>query len=342
VLQTWNRVSKLPLSLSVGKQANINPSSAGDLFSANNSFSNIKPEPAERRVSASDLASVSGSSDDGSGEPDDDSFFHALLQSRDYVMVLEAYLDESEREGGAFCVAGYVFAPAQARKFAKDWKRLFGQRICHMVDLTHRSGPFKGIAPDEQNRLIKEAVKIINQRITVGIAASCNIEEINKLSPKWIKGFGHAYPVCCHWVMHTLGLKLEKMGIHEDVKYIFEAGHEYQAEAMHIVADWVKEPVMRKAYRYDGHAFLKKSEAVHLQAADLLAWEWTKFKDETHEKQIRPMRKSFRALLENNIKNYHVVHLTGPPLVKFMGKIRDLGLLQLKEERDEKQKQNGI
>ena len=46
--------------LSVGKQANINLSSAGDLFSACNNFSNLKPEPAEMRVLSLSEFSVIG------------------------------------------------------------------------------------------------------------------------------------------------------------------------------------------------------------------------------------------------------------------------------------------
>jgi hypothetical protein len=48
-----NPASKSPLSLSIGSLANTNPFATGDLFTASNNFSNIKPEPAERRVLSS-------------------------------------------------------------------------------------------------------------------------------------------------------------------------------------------------------------------------------------------------------------------------------------------------
>src|SRR6185295_19044831 len=38
--------------------------------------------------------------------------WEALRRSR--LRVLEAYFDESERSGGIFCVAGFVFTPAAA------------------------------------------------------------------------------------------------------------------------------------------------------------------------------------------------------------------------------------
>jgi hypothetical protein len=53
--------------LSVGTLAVTNRSNAGDLFTASNTFNNIKPEPAERRVSASALAYGGGGGDDLGG-----------------------------------------------------------------------------------------------------------------------------------------------------------------------------------------------------------------------------------------------------------------------------------
>ena len=52
-LSILNPASKSPLNLSVGNLEVTNPSNAGDLFTASNYFSNIKTEPAERRVLSS-------------------------------------------------------------------------------------------------------------------------------------------------------------------------------------------------------------------------------------------------------------------------------------------------
>src|SRR5262249_21355161 len=149
-----------------------------------------------------------------------------------------------------------------------------------------------------------------------------------KQTPKWIRGFGHAYPICCHSAMHSLGRKLEQMGLHDDVNYVFEAGHKFQAEAMYFMSTWVLVPEMRNAYRYKGHAFLDKADAVPLQAADMLAWEWAKCRDETLEKGNRPLRKSSRALFENNLKHYSIHHISGTTLTKYLNHVKKLGLEQ--------------
>jgi hypothetical protein len=105
---------------------------------------------------------------------------------------LQAYFDESERQDGTFCVAGYAFSALQAKKFVKQWSELFAgiKGGLHMVDLVHGVRAFKDVPSEERNSLIVEAVKIINARISVGIAVSCNLAEVKQHSPKWIRGFG--------------------------------------------------------------------------------------------------------------------------------------------------------
>ncbi len=252
--------------------------------------------------------------------------------------MLEAYFDESERIGGVFCVAGYAFAPEQARKFTKAWSALFADYGgCHMVELLARQGRFKGIAPSERDRLLREAVRIINKRISFGVSVSCNVAEVRMLSPSWIRGFGHAYPLCCHLSMASLGKRLHDDGLSERVTYIFESGHEFEAEARDFVRSMVESPIAKDAYRYQGDAFLSKKDAVPLQAADVLAWEWAKFRDETLEQHLRPIRQSLLVLFEGRVKQYCGYHITGPSLVNYFQKVRDMGLLQLQEERMEKE-----
>ena len=94
----------------------------------------------------------------------------------------------------------------------------------------------------------------------------------------------------------------------------------------------VKNPDVKSRYRYAGDSFLPKSEAVPLQAADMLAYEWAKFRDETVERSIRAPRKSLIALLGTNIKRYTGAHIEGTPLRKYMRQIEELGLLHLREE----------
>lgn len=265
---------------------------------------------------------------------EDRGYFDSLVQTfkTGLMAILETYLDETERSGGVFSVAGYAFAPPQAKKFAKEWRALFGGRICHMTDLVAKRGEFKGIGDSERDRLIQAAVKVINKRIAFGVAVSCNVAEVQRLTPAWIQGFGHAYPICCHWAMAALGIAIAKTGLPDRIVYIFKAGHEYEAEARAFIGH-VAAPgsPLKEQFRHHGDAFLPKTDAVPLQAADMLAWEWAKCQDETISTPIRPLRQSLRALFQSAPSRYTVHHMTGKKMAEWLDVARQSGLEQLRE-----------
>jgi hypothetical protein len=114
--------------------------------------------------------------------------------------------------------------------------------------------------------------------------------------------------------------------------YTFEAGHLYEPEARAFMMNVAKGGPFKESYRYRSDSFLSKSDAIPLQAADMLAWEWTKCQDETLEKRIRPIRQSLYALFKSDPRRYTVRHFTGPKLAEYFGIARNLGLLQLQED----------
>jgi Protein of unknown function (DUF3800) len=247
--------------------------------------------------------------------------------------MLQAYFDESERESGVFCVAGFIFAKPQVKKFVKEWSRLFDAYPggLHMRDLTARTRSFSGISRQEQTRLIVGAVQIITHRVSAGFAVSCNAKEVEALSPliRGMRGYEHAYPLCCHLSMIAVGDFLKKKDISDRVTYVFEAGHPRESEAREFMRRIIEIPELKEGYRHSGDAFLPKEDAIPLQAADMLAWEWAKFRDETLDQSIRPIRRSLRALFENNVDRYFGAHVTGAPLQRFFFQLREMGLLEL-------------
>ena len=260
-----------------------------------------------------------------------------LPGNRGVLVVLSAYFDASQRPDGTFCVAGYAFAKQQVKKFDKEWWALFGEfGGSHMTDLALREKHFKGIDDKQAEHLIKGAVKIINRRISFGVAVSCNLGEINSLLPKWIKGFEHAYPVCCHLAMHLLGGKVAESGHDDDIAYFFECGDDYSASAHEFMQLAGRVPELTRSYRLGSSTFIDKTRALSLQAADILAWEWAKYRDETVNKRKRNMRRSLAALLGPNqafdSKRYKVMHITGSALLRYTQKVANLGLLQIEED----------
>ena len=274
-------------------------------------------------------------------EDADEGFFDELL---DYcgnrkVALLRAFFDESERENGLLCVAGYVFAPYQARKLAKEFRAEFAQYGgFHMKELAHKRKGYKNISDGERDRLVQSAVNIVRERFSYGVAVTVNKHEYEAQAPRFIKGFKNAYPFLCHLAMMAVPHVAEKNGDRQFVHYVFEAGHPFEAEAVFAVGQVMQVPELKAHYRYAGHSFLPKADAVPLQAADLLAWETAKFKDETLDRRMREMRRSLRSLFTADTKRYHLSFCGGASLTRSLEKYRALAIEQTEEERDAKQK----
>ena len=94
---------------------------------------------------------------------------------------------------------------------------------------------------------------------------------------------------------------------------------------LNLIENIAQVPHWRETVRYGGHSFMTKNEAVPLQAADLFAYEWTKFRDETLEQNKRVIRKSLLSLFQSDPKRYGCYHLTGKPLQKYFNKIWSWG-----------------
>jgi hypothetical protein len=259
-------------------------------------------------------------------------------------VIFQAFFDESERSaGGVFAVAGFAFRKTRVKKLNAQWKKLFAQYdgFCHMTDLNARQGQFKGIGDKEASRLTIEAIAIINEHASFGSAVACDLAEIDAHLPKWIEGYGHAYPFLCHQAMHRLGALISQSGRNDEAAYIFESGHEKQKEAERFMK-LVETPEMKTVLRHRSHSFVPKKDAPPLQAADIFVWEYAKYWDDTVGKRKIPMRKSLQSILTSGYttsefqKRFKLDFLTGPPLWRALEQTGHLGLMQLAEEHEDK------
>ena len=244
------------------------------------------------------------------------------------MTLLEAYLDESERPDGSFCVAGYAFTSEQLKRFNREWSDLTGGRVFHTKDVIGRRKAFKYLVDNEEsNRLIREAVGVIDRHITFGVAWSCDINEFRACAPAWCRGFREAYTILCYWVTIAFGKLARESGIGDGrIAYFFESGHKFEAEARDLMKFLSMRPDYKRASGHYADSFIPKGEASALEAADLLAWEWTKFLGETVRQKKRRMRKSLRALVSDGggpqqDPRYKLLHVTGERLNKGMEQI---------------------
>ncbi len=259
-------------------------------------------------------------------------------------MILQALFDESLRENGVLSVGGFAFVPRQLKEFNKEWVALFPHG-CHMKELSQRRGRFKAITQEQSNALLVSAIKIINHRSSFGVCASVDMDEMQRVMPAWIKGLEHPYPILCHMAMTSLGLLMEDRGGGYSIDYVFEAGHFKQKAADFWMRYAIVVPELSRSFCYRSHRFAANSAEPGLQAADILAWEWAKYMDETVGRRNagekhRPMRRSLIALFTNGqegsreprFDKYNVAHVTGDSLARFAEKVKEQGLEQVQEE----------
>lgn len=221
----------------------------------------------------------------------------ALHDKPGLVLSLRAYFDESLRDGGTLTVAGYLYTSAQAKNFEAPWREMLGPyEMFHMADLNAGDGIYKGIDPALKGSMTREAVRIVNQYSSAGVAVACNSHEFKELCPKGYRYHRDPYVMLCNMCLIAISQIIEAAGIGGQVTYWFEAGHRCEGDADRLMTNLYNNPILRERLRYASHAFVPKDHSVLLQSADLLAWEWGKHIDEPGR---RPMRKSLEALLNH-------------------------------------------
>jgi hypothetical protein len=237
---------------------------------------------------------------------------------------LKAYFDESDRSSGKGCdifaVAGVAFTRNKADGMIARWRKMLGPIRCfHMADLAARQGEFKGFSPDQAGALLREAVAIVNQYRLAVVACSCRVSDFESLGRANFRGFSSPYAICAHSCMIQLGHWLKSRGNPARVAYFFEAGQEHAADAEHLMLRANEDGgILKAAYRYRGHAFVEKADAVLLQAGDLVAWEFAKFQDETAHQFKRQARGSYLALADADPSSFLVRHRDKADLQELM------------------------
>jgi hypothetical protein len=243
------------------------------------------------------------------------------------VAVLRAYFDESDRSetGGAkvFSVAGVVFKPNKAVGFARAWRKMLGPFRCfHTADLLAHKGEFRELTRADSDTMLRQAVSIVNRYRAAVVTCSCNVDDFEDLKrAKRFSGFNSPYSVCAHTCMVLLGNWLRKTGNPAKVAYLLEAGHRDSADSHGLLSRACGIKDLRDAYRYRSHAFLQKEDALHLQAADLLAWEHAKLQGETRQRLKREMRASYFALQNGDKTSFLAVHRDKNDLQQLMDEL---------------------
>jgi hypothetical protein len=206
-------------------------------------------------------------------------------------MMYEGYFDESgdiETEG-VFCISGYYLTSQQAIEMDRRWAEVltdYDLPYFHMVDCAHGAPPFRHLSKDTRIIVVKRLIKIIKENTLRGFS---NAFYAGRMS-KSIGGDVYSDAVStCVTALDTF-IRLSGMDS-KKTAYFFEAGHKNKGNAYNRVAHHVEKIGA-------SITFAKKEQIRLLQAADLLAWQSTKFlKDRLSQK--RQPRKDFLSLMEH-------------------------------------------
>lgn len=234
-----------------------------------------------------------------------DSDFLELLdvvapRETDLVTLLQAYYDESYGPDGLLCVGGCIFTKKGARGLDREWGQMLRENAIpyfRMSACAHGNDPLHKLSDNQRDRLARRAIALVTKHALAIMATTVSEPDFEAKVPRGpYIGNVRAYEFCV-WnsLMHVWKLAdlAELRGAR--VAYFFEAGHRSQKQANRLMHTMFDAPTLREQYMYMSHAFVGKEDSFHVQAADLIAWQF--YQDRKRELSGRPRRKDTEALV---------------------------------------------
>jgi hypothetical protein len=226
------------------------------------------------------------------------SIVNGLFQNGGLVVALHhVFIDESgtDRHSPVMAMGGYIFRHDQARRFSTNWSRdlkKFGLPYAHMKEATGPSGVYAHLDKEQVIESNKLLIKNIHDHAVIGFTVLGDPALFKKIVPNPL-GSTTIYTFMVMSCLRLVNTWAMNRGYKGKAIYFFEAGHESRTEADGVLSSLMKWPFSP----YDGHAFMEKSEALPLQAADFLAWHARKYAVDKIQKGKDSYRADFRALL---------------------------------------------
>jgi hypothetical protein len=222
------------------------------------------------------------------------------------VIYAEAYIDESGTHRGSpmLAVGGYLFRREQAERFSRDSQKVldsFGVPSAHMTDAVHCLGAYKdaGMVKDDCDKFNRLLIENIRRRTMFGFGVSVDPTKYAAIVGRE-NNAPSAYSFCLMGCLTIISRWVKRTKFQGYIAYVFEAGHERQAEANRFLADAILASDHSKAkHRYASHNFIDKKLALPLQAADMLAWQYHHYHYRKVVKGIDKPRMDFTALIRS-------------------------------------------
>ena len=233
---------------------------------------------------------------------------------------MQAYFDESGTHAGAryTCVAGYVMEADQAICLEREWRLLleeYNLKQFHMGDCAGGYDDFEGRSEGERDEIERRVMGIIERRVNCGICVSAREEHVKRY---FLSG---AYFLCAVWCFAGIQGWAKKAGLCGNVECFFEKGHRDERYVNEQFSKIAMSDELRASLRYHSHTFASKRVVPVLQAADVLAWQSTRYlgdKFPATGKSRRKVRRTFQDLVRK--ATHYAFHFTPDHLDAFFGR----------------------
>jgi len=191
----------------------------------------------------------------------------------------KSHFDASGKEP-LLVVAGYLAQRPDWKSFNKAWKEPLTSRghtdIFHATDFEAGLGDFtaeKGWTVERRNSVRVRLVEALEQSsLRLGVACSVVVSDYDEMMTGWRREHhGDAYNYCVNGCIKVFGVWLQAHRCSDPIATIVESGDEGSGEAQETFRKLHANPNTKNFFRLGSLAFLHKSQAVGLQAADMLA-----------------------------------------------------------------------
>lgn len=192
------------------------------------------------------------------------------------VMVLQAWLDESEEAGKVFVLGGYIASVEQWARFSDEWAELLS--VKKIEEFKMKDARCREYAA--------EFYRVIQRNVSASIVCSVDRAYLNKRIPEITEYLGLKnrltvkFRTPCAYAIKALMLRLignqERVGLHGPIDMLFDERNDYRDildgyEYLKFTAkDALSEDLINKIGAQP--VFKSSKQFMALQAADMYAW----------------------------------------------------------------------
>ena len=195
-----------------------------------------------------------------------------------WIVVLVCYLDDSgkDSQNPITTIAGYVGSQDQWARFETEVEPVFqkyGVAVLHAKELHHSEGCFKGWSVLKKQSFVAQLATVLSKHAALGVSMSAlkstyKMRAAESNRKRTVTPYSFCSNVLLDWILR--GVITGKEANSEGISFVFEEGHENNAEAEMNFAAVSKihklENVLRPV------TFVPKKHCHAIQLADLFAF----------------------------------------------------------------------